>query len=83
MKKILFLLFIITGSFLFGQGGQAEYKIELTNLSYSVNAGVKNSTSSHVTITVFYDDNSFFVMYRRPPGSTRDPPNTWLSYPPV
>lgn len=83
MKKILFLLFIITGSFLFGQGGQAEYKIELTNLSYSVNAGVKNSTSSHVTITVFYDDNSSEDLYNRGIAQNGDNENNWLLNPPV
>ncbi|UCA58466.1 SprB repeat-containing protein [Chryseobacterium rhizoplanae] len=82
MKKILLLLLIITNVFLWGQGGQAEYKIELYGLNYSVNAGVKNSTSSHVTITVIYNDNSTEDLYFRPIANNGDNENNWTLSPP-
>lgn len=82
MKKFLLLLLIITNVFLWGQGGQAEYKIELYGLNYSVNAGVKNNTSSHVTITVIYNDNSTEDLYFRPIANDGDNENNWTLSPP-
>ena len=82
MKKFLLLLLIITNVFLWGQGGQAEYKIELYGLNYSVNAGVKNNTSSHVTITVIYNDNSTEDLYFRPIANNGDNENNWTLSPP-
>ncbi|PRB04098.1 hypothetical protein CQ046_07685 [Chryseobacterium sp. MYb7] len=82
MKKFLLLLLIITNIFLWGQGGQAEYKIELYGLNYSVNAGVKNNTSSHVTITVIYNDNSTEDLYFRPIANNGDNENNWTLSPP-
>lgn len=82
MKKILFLLLIITNAFLWGQGGQAEYKIELYGLNYSVNAGVKNSTTSHVLIEVVYSDNSKETLYYRDIDRKGDNENNWGMNPP-
>ncbi|BFO65401.1 SprB repeat-containing protein [Chryseobacterium sp. KCF3-3] len=82
MKKFLLLLLITANVFLWGQGGQAEYKIELYGLNYSVNAGVKNNTSSHVTITVIYNDNSTEDLYFRPIANNGDNENNWTLSPP-
>lgn len=82
MKRILFLLLILNATFLWGQGGQAEYKIELYGLNYSVNAGVKNSTDSHVTITAIYNDNSTEDLYFRHIAEDGDNENSWAMSPP-
>lgn len=82
MKKILFLLLMINAVFLWGQGGQAEYKIELYNLNYSVNAGVKNSTDSHVLLEVVYNDNSKGELYYRHIANNGDNENSWGMNPP-
>ncbi|RXM53209.1 MULTISPECIES: SprB repeat-containing protein [unclassified Chryseobacterium] len=77
MKNNLFLFLILFSNFLWGQGGQEQYKIELYNLSYSVNAGVKNSTSSHVLIEVVYSDNSTEELYFRDIQNNGDNENNW------
>ncbi|AZA74935.1 T9SS type A sorting domain-containing protein [Chryseobacterium indoltheticum] len=65
MKKILFLLLLIKAAFLWGQGGQAEYKFELYNLRFEIREPVKNNTSSNVTLTLKYEDNSEEQIYYR------------------
>jgi hypothetical protein len=83
MKNITLLLFIIiSNNFLWGQVGQAEYKIELYGLTYSVNAGVKNSTSSHLLLEVVYNDGSREELYYRHLGENGDNENNWGMYPP-
>jgi len=90
MKKNLLLLFILSGIFLWGQGGQAEYKIDLNNLTYNIYRNVKNQTSSHVELRVYYADGSYDMMYYSPLGdnstqtnynwstvSTKKPTNVW------
>lgn len=65
MKKILFLLLLIKVVFLWGQGGQAEYKFELYNLRFEIKDDVKNTTDSNVTLTIKYEDNSVEEIYYR------------------
>lgn len=65
MKKILFLLLLIKVAFLWGQGGPAEYKFELYNLRFEIREPVKNNTSSNVTLTLKYEDNSEEQIYYR------------------
>lgn len=66
-----------------GQGGQAEYKIELYDLTFSVNAGVKNSTSSHLLIEAVYDDTTTEELYYRHLGNNGDKENNWILSPPI
>lgn len=73
---------MMNAAFLWGQGGQAEYKIELYGLNYSVNAGVKNSTSSHVLLEVVYSDNSKEELYYRDIQNNGDNENNWGMNPP-
>lgn len=65
MKKLLFFLLILNTAFLWGQGGQAEYKFELYNLRFEIKEPVKNNTSSNVTLTLKYEDNSEEQIYYR------------------
>lgn len=66
MKKILVLLLIMFYVFLWGQGGQAEYKVELNNLSYELTAGIKNGTDdTYVSVEIIYSDGSRESLYLR------------------
>ncbi len=80
MKKYLCLLSVVCS---LSAIGQANYKIELTNLTYSVNAGVKNSTSSNVTIDIIYADNSVQNLYYRDIQSNGDNESGWFLNPPL
>ena len=42
------------------------YKIELFNLRFEIKDPVKNSTTSNVTLTIRYEDNSEEQIYYRP-----------------
>ena len=76
MKK--YLLLLILGIFSIvsyaQEGGQAEYKVELKNLTYNIYRNVKNHTSSHVEIRAYYIDGSYDLMYYSPlgDGSTKN-----------
>lgn len=51
---------------LWGQGGQAEYKVELNDLTYELNAGIKNdSDDTHVSVEIIYLDGSRENLYLR------------------
>lgn len=59
MKKILFLLLIINAAFLWGQGGQAEYRIEFTNFYAALSRNIQNgSDDSQIHVYVYYEDGS-------------------------
>lgn len=83
MKKILFLLFILNTAFLWGQGGQAEYKFELYNLRFEIKNPVKNSTSSNVTLTLKYEDNSEEQIYYRHISEEEHDEWDWNLNPPI
>ncbi|WP_082036923.1 T9SS type A sorting domain-containing protein [Flavobacterium sp. MEB061] len=63
MKKIYLLMFLLVSGFSFAQG--TDYVIKISNLSYSINAGVKNRTSSNIRITVRYKDGTSSNAYTR------------------
>ncbi|MCY0976640.1 SprB repeat-containing protein [Chryseobacterium wangxinyae] len=83
MKKILFLLLIINAALLWGQGGQAEYKFELYNLRFELTDPVKNNTSSHVALTINYDDNSQEEIYYRGISEEEHDEWDWNLNPPI
>lgn len=59
MKKILFLLLLIKVVFLWGQGGQAEYKIEFTNFYAALSQNIQSgSDNSQIHVYVYYEDGS-------------------------
>ncbi len=62
MKKFLLFILVIISGFAFGQ---AQYKVELNNLRFEIKKAVKNSTSSNVTLTLIYEDNSTEELYYR------------------
>ena len=66
MKRVLLVLML---NFYFikllGQGGEAEYKVELYDLNYRVLKGVKNSTTSHVLLEIIYNNNYRETAYFR------------------
>lgn len=63
MKKFYLLIILLVSTFGFAQG--QKYIIKISNLSYSINAGVKNKTSSNIRITVHYKDGSSSNAYTR------------------
>jgi plastocyanin len=84
MKKILFLLLILNAAFLWGQGGQAEYKIELTNLSYELTAGIpNNSSNTFVSVEIVYSDGSKENLYLRYFNDQDDDVFGWNLNPPL
>lgn len=84
MKKNLLMLLIITNVFLWGQGGQAEYKIELNNLSYELTAGIKNNTDdTHVSVEIVYSDGSRENLYLRYFNDQDDDVYGWNLNPPL
>ncbi|PWN59123.1 hypothetical protein C1634_020575 [Chryseobacterium viscerum] len=83
MKRILFLLLIMNAAFLWGQGGQAEYKFELYNLRFEIKNPVKNSTSSNVTLTLKYEDNSEEQIYYRHISEEEHDEWDWNLNPPI
>ena len=46
---LMFSIFIIA---------QEKYKIQLYDLNYRINNGVKNNTSSNISITIKYEENN-------------------------
>lgn len=83
MKKLLFLLLLIKVVFLWGQGGQAEYKFELYNLRFELREPVKNNTSSNVTLTLKYEDNSEEQIYYRSITEEEHDEWDWNLNPPI
>lgn len=84
MKKILLLLLIMFHVFLWGQGGQAEYKVELNNLSYELTAGIKNGTDdTHVSVEIIYSDGSRESLYLRYFNDEDDDVYGWNLNPPL
>lgn len=83
MKKILLLLLLIKIAFLWGQGGQAEYKFELYNLRFEIREPVKNNTSSNVTLTLKYEDNSEEQIYYRSITEEEHDEWDWNLNPPI
>lgn len=84
MKKFLFLLLVTANTFLWGQGGQAEYKIELNNLSYELTAGIKNdSDDTHVSVEIVYSDGSRESLYLRYFNDEDDDVFGWNLNPPL
>jgi len=65
MKNIYLLMLLLVSSFGFGQDQGPMYYTSISNLSYSINKGVKNSTSSNIRITVRYEDGSSKNAYVR------------------
>jgi len=63
MKKFYLLIILLVSGFGFAQG--TNYVIKISNLSYSINAGVKNRTSSNVRVTVRFKDGSSYNAYAR------------------
>ncbi|RLJ33280.1 putative secreted protein (Por secretion system target) [Chryseobacterium sp. 7] len=59
MKKILLLLLTIFHVFLWGQGGQAEYKVEFKNFNAVITHNIQNNSSnSEMHIFMYYEDGS-------------------------
>lgn len=63
MKKFYLLVILLICGFGFAQGTQ--YVIKISNLSYSINRGVKNNTSSNIRITVRFKDGTKADLYYR------------------
>lgn len=74
---------IINAAFLWGQGGQAEYKFELYNLRFEIREPVKNNTSSNVTLTLKYEDNSEEQIYYRSITEEEHDEWDWNLNPPI
>lgn len=83
MKKKLLLLLLMANLLLWGQGGQAEYKFELYNLRFEILEPVKNNTSSHVALTVRYEDNSEEEIYYRGISEEEHDEWDWNLNPPI
>lgn len=63
MKKFYLLVILLICGFGFAQGTQ--YVIKISNLSYSINRGVKNNTSSNIRISVRFKDGTKSDLYYR------------------
>ncbi|WP_129747691.1 T9SS type A sorting domain-containing protein [Flavobacterium anhuiense] len=62
MRKFYVLMFLLVC----GLGyAQTNYVVKISNLNYSINAGVKNSTSSRIIITVRFKDGASRQLYYR------------------
>ncbi len=74
MKKILLLLLVFCCANIFAQD---LYQFHLNNLNYHIVKGVKNKTSSNVTIKIILEDGSQQDVYYRHIGDRRDDENNW------
>jgi len=84
MKKILLLLLFMANFLLWGQGGQAEYKIELYNLSYELTAGIPNDADdTFVSVEIVYSDGSRETLYLRYFNDQDDDVFGWNLNPPL
>ncbi|MEP6805647.1 MAG: hypothetical protein ABI892_14060, partial [Flavobacterium sp.] len=63
MKNFYLLIILLVSGFGFAQVPQ--YIIKVSNINYSINAGVKNRTSSNIRITLRYKDGSSANAYVR------------------
>lgn len=67
MKKILFLLLIVVNTFLWGQGGQAEYKVEFKNFYAVLTHNIQNgSSNSQIHVYMYYEDGSRDEIFYKP-----------------
>lgn len=62
MKKFYVLIFLLVSGFTFAQ---VNYVIKIKNLTYRINEGVKNRTSSNIRITVHYQNGTSANAYAR------------------
>jgi len=62
MKNFYLLIILLVSGFGFAQ---VNYTIKIKNLTYRINEGVKNSTSSNIRITIHYQNGTSADAYRR------------------
>src|SRR5688572_21763944 len=72
MKKFYLLMFLLVSGFSFAQ---VNYTIKITNLTYRINNGVKNRTSSNIRITVRYQNGTSANAYARDINNNGDNEN--------
>ncbi len=75
MKKLLLLLVILLS--IGSAQAQNLYEINLYDLNYRINRGVKNRTSSNINIEVVYSDGSREELYYRDIRNEGDAENGW------
>ncbi len=56
---------------------QEKYKIQLYDLNYRINNGVKNNTSSNISITIKYEDGTQKILYKRDINNNGDQEISW------
>ncbi|MDR6762072.1 hypothetical protein J2Y38_002283 [Flavobacterium sp. 2755] len=61
MKKIILFVFFIFSTISFAQ----SYAIKVYDLNYEIRAGVKNSTTSNIRITLYYENGTTEDIYKR------------------
>lgn len=83
MKKYLFCLLLVGFSVISSVADGQSYMVDLTGLTFDVNAGVKNSTDSHLLIELVFQDNSTRQLYYRHLGSSGDNENGWSLSPSI
>ena len=60
------------------QGGQAQYKVAISNLSYELNAGIWDDTkNTHVSVSINFEDGSNEFLYRRYFNDQDDDVRNW------
>ncbi|WP_264536973.1 T9SS type A sorting domain-containing protein [Flavobacterium sp. N1736] len=62
MKKFYLLIILLVSGFGFAQ---VNYTIKISNLTYRINEGVKNRTSSNIRVTVHYQNGTSANAYAR------------------
>ena len=80
MRKTIFFIFLFIINSSHSQTNPS-YQINFNNLSYRINAGVKNNTSSNINIILYYADGTNEQLYFRPIANEGDTEQGW-SIPP-
>lgn len=70
----MLLILMFSGSMVYAQ---KIYEIDLYNLNYRINKGVKNNTSSNIHIEVVYSDGERETLYYRDIRNRGDAENMW------
>ena len=81
MRKYLFILFFLTAAY--STKAQSTYTVDLTDLTFKVLEGVKNSTTSHLNIDLILANGTVIRLYARHLGEEDDQENGWRLSEPI
>ena len=76
MKKIVILLLLLGSNI--SVFAQTDFLVRITNLTYRIEKGVKNDTSSNIHIEVVYTDGKKETLYYRDIKNEGDAENNWF-----